>query len=83
MFCNDTLWSNAKVAPECLKVWNPKVEGGILSDWRIDMWALRIWVSMTWKCGGRMDATRASVDEKGLEAKKGFQYPNRAKIRVL
>ena len=49
MFCRDTLWSNAKVAPERLNVWKPNEEGGMLRDWRIDLRAFRMWVSMI--CG--------------------------------
>ena len=73
IFCRDMLWSNANVAPECLNLWNPKPAGGMLRDWRIDLRALRMCVSMTGGYGGVMVANKGSERERVLEAKRALR----------
>ena len=73
MFCRDTLWSNAKVAPERLNVWKPNEAEGMLRDWRIDLRAFLMWVSMICECGGRMVANRGAVGGRGLEDRRDLR----------
>ena len=68
MFWSETLLSNAKVAPDRLKVWNPWPEVGIFLDLRTNLRASSlIRVPITWVKGGSLLANRGAVGWRGLD----------------
>ena len=65
--------SNAKVAPDRRKVWNPWPEVGMFLDLRTNLRASLMWVSITWVKGGSLLANRGAVGWRGLDLSNAWR----------